>query len=219
MTKQDIAKKQYREILLPPEVSGELAAIYHDMQQGYEDIADQIPLTCQGCPDNCCDSYFQHHTYSEWAYLWEGLNMLEESEQQAITARARAYVSKSTDMLAQGQRPQIMCPLLGEGGLCMLYEHRMLVCRMHGVPATLTRPDGQSMRFPGCFRCQEIVEKNFDQQNNAPAMDRTRLFRRLAALETQLMGEKRHLYPRVKKTIADMIIEGPPALPVPHCQR
>jgi hypothetical protein len=95
----------------------------------------------------------------------------------------------------------------------------MLVCRMHGVPATLTRPDGQAMTFPGCFRCQEIVEENFPGKADVPAMDRTNIFRRLAALESQLMGEKRHLYPRVKKTIADMILEGPPALPTPHCER
>jgi hypothetical protein len=112
-----------------------------------------------------------------------------------------------------------MCPLIDDNGLCGLYEHRMLVCRMHGVPATLTRPDGQSMRFPGCFRCQEIVAENYDRETDAPAMDRTQLFRRLAALESQLMGDRRHLYPRLKKTIADMIVEGPPAIDTPHCER
>ena len=208
-----------REILLPPELSSELAEIYQSMQEQYEEVAQQLPLTCEGCPDNCCDSYFLHHTYCEWAYLWEGLRLLDPADLEAIRERAKSYVLRSNDILAEKKRPQINCPLLDDNGRCGLYSHRMLVCRMHGVPATLTRPDGQAMTFPGCFRCQEIVEENYPGKADVPAMDRTALFRRLAALEGKLMGDRRHLYPRVKKTIADMIVEGPPALPVPHCER
>jgi hypothetical protein len=209
-----------KEILLPPELSQELSEIYKAMQEEYEQVAGEIPLTCAECPDNCCDSYFQHHTYSEWAYLWEGLRRLDDTTLDRVTERAKHYVLQSKRVLAEGNRPQLMCPLLNEeNGLCALYQHRMLVCRMHGVPATLIRPDGQHMRFPGCFRCQEIVENNFSSESDAPAMDRTLLFRRLAALESRLMGQKRHLYPRVKKTIADMIVEGPPSIATPHCER
>jgi Fe-S-cluster containining protein len=208
-----------KELLLPPELAAELADIYQTMQEEYEKVAADIPLTCDNCPDNCCDSYFQHHTYCEWAYLWEGLRRLDDDKRDKILQRAKAYVLAANDALAEKKRPQINCPLLDEDGRCGLYEHRMLVCRMHGVPATMTRPDGQAMTFPGCFRCQEIVEENFPGKADVPAMDRTNIFRRLAALESQLMGEKRHLYPRVKKTIADMILEGPPALPTPHCER
>jgi len=207
-----------QEIILPSELSREIAEIYRDMQEGYEQIARQIYLSCSDCKDNCCDSYFQHHTYSEWAYLCEGLSQLDEPALEQVTRRAREYVRNSSDALAAGNRPQLMCPL-NENGLCILYHHRMLVCRMHGIPATMTRPDGQSMRFPGCFRCQEIVAEKYEKEDQAPAMDRTSLFRRLVALESQLMGDKHHLYPRVKKTIADMIVEGPPSLPVPHCRR
>ncbi|RUM39652.1 MAG: hypothetical protein DSY70_05340 [Desulfobulbus sp.] len=209
-----------KEIVLPPELSQEISEIYQAMQEEYELIAEKVPLTCSGCPDNCCDSYFQHHTYSEWAYLWEGLRQLDDETLDRVTEQAKEYVQQSKAALKAGKRPQITCPLLNlEEGLCALYQHRMLVCRMHGVPATLIRPDGQHMRFPGCFRCQEIVEENFPQETDAPAMDRTLLFRRLAALESRLMGERRHLYPRVKKTIADMIVEGPPTTATPHCER
>jgi len=219
MSNKKFRTAKLKEILLPPELSREISEIYQAMQEEYEQIADRIPLTCRGCPDNCCDSYFQHHTYSEWAYLWEGLRLLDDATLERVTERAKEYVRQSSDALAAGERPQVMCPLINEDGLCGLYQHRMLVCRMHGVPATLTRPDGQSMRFPGCFRCQEIVDENYTQETDAPAMDRTLLFRRLAGLESRLMGERRHLYPRVKKTIADMIVEGPPAIDTPHCER
>ena len=207
-----------REITLNDGMSRELAAIYAEMEQGYDRVADQIGLTCQGCPDNCCDSWFLHHTYSEWAYLWQGLRELEEERRRVIIERAEEYVRRSRALLDRQQRPQIMCPL-NESGLCVLYRHRMLVCRMHGIPALMTRPDGQSMRFPGCFRCQEIVAEKSERDTDAPAMDRTPLFRRMAALEGRLLGDRRRMLPRVKKTIAEMIVLGPPRAEVPFCGR
>ncbi len=197
------------ELILPPRLSAEIAAIYKEMAEQYDVVAEQIPLTCQGCPDNCCDSYFLHYTYAEWAYLWEGLRALGKEVFARILTRAREYVQECEQVLEKGERPQINCPLLDDG-LCGLYFHRLMICRNHGVPATLTRPDGQQMRFPGCFRCQEIVEQNFVQETDAPAMERTRLFRRLAMLESEFLGNMRHLYPRLKMTIAEMIVNGPP---------
>jgi hypothetical protein len=207
-----------RELTLPDELTRALAAIYEAMEEGYDQVAREIGLTCQGCPDNCCDSYFLHHTYSEWAYLWQGLRALEPEQRSRIEQKAVEYQKKCRQALTAGKRPQIMCPL-NIDGLCALYSHRMLVCRMHGIPATMTRPDGQSMRFPGCFRCQEIVETKYSQSDQAPCMDRTDLFRQMVGVESRLLGEKHHLAPRVKMTIADMIVQGPPTLPVPHCQR
>ena len=208
----------HREIVLPADLSAELAEIYREMEAGYDQVARQVGLTCRGCPDNCCDSYFLHHTYSEWAYLWQGLRELNEKQRTIIVERAEKYVEESRAQLARQERPQIMCPL-NMDGLCGLYEHRMLVCRMHGIPATMTRPDGQAMRFPGCFRCQEVVGEKFSSPENAPAMDRTPLFQKMVAVESRLLGDKRHLLPRVKLTIAEMIVQGPPTLPVPHCER
>lgn len=207
-----------KEILLPPELTQEIAEIFRELQQEYDKVADQVPLTCQGCPDNCCDSYFQHHTYSEWAYLWQGLRKLDDEPLDRIMERAREYVEKSKEMQIRGERPQLMCPL-NEDGLCVLYQQRMLICRMHGIPATLTRPDGQCLRFPGCFRCQEIVDERYEQETDAPSTDRSLLFRRMAALESRLMGEMHHLHPKVKKTIAEMIVQGPPSVKTPHCER
>ncbi|WP_232362489.1 hypothetical protein [Desulfogranum mediterraneum] len=197
------------ELFLPPELSCEIAEIYETMATSYDEVASQIALSCEGCPDNCCDSYFQHYTYSEWAYLWEGIRALEDEQLDRIMERARSYVEESGRILAQGERPQLKCPLV-EDGLCGLYKHRLMICRTHGVPATLTRPDGQHLRFPGCFRCQEIVEDRYAVETDAPAMERTILYRRLAQLESRFLGSVRHLYPKLKLTIAEMIVNGPP---------
>ena len=50
-------------------------------------------------------------------------------------------------------------------------------------------------------------------------MERTQLLQRLVGVERELMGEKLHLYPRVKLTIAQMLVNGPPTLATPHCER
>jgi hypothetical protein len=199
------------ELNLPPELAAELAALCKGLEEDYRRVAAQIPLSCQDCPDNCCDSWFFHHTYCEWAWLWQGLRQLEAETLTRIVRRAEDYLRQSQVRLAVGQRPQLMCPL-NEGGLCALYEHRLLVCRMHGVPAALTRPDGQQLRFPGCFRCQETVRERHGDDSTAPRMDRTRLFTGLAELENRLLGGSRQCFPKVKKTIAEMIVLGPPLL-------
>lgn len=198
-----------KELFLPPELSCEIGEIYQSMASDYDTVAQTIHLTCNGCPDNCCDSYFLHYTYSEWAYLWEGIRRLDDAQLDRIMQRSRDYVKQSRHLITQGQRPQLMCPL-NDDGLCSVYSHRLMICRTHGVPATLTRPDGQHLRFPGCFRCQEIVNDSYAVESEAPAMDRTVLYRRLAQLESRFLGNKRGLFPKVKLSIAEMIVSGPP---------
>ncbi len=199
-----------REIILSEQQEKELEAIYEQLQQEYERVAGVLDFSCSGCPDNCCDSYFLHHTYAEWAHLWLGIRQLEPERQQTLIARATAYVEECERELEAGRRPQIMCPL-NEGGLCVLYKHRLLVCRTHGVPANMTRPDGRTLRFPGCFRCQEIVEDRYEQVP-PPYVERTSLLRKLALLENELLENKRHLAPKVSITIAGMLMKGPPKI-------
>lgn len=205
-----------KEVVLPETLGRELAAIYRQLQDEYEKVAKKLDFSCRGCPDNCCDSYFLHHTYAEWAYLWIGFRQLDAARQEALMARGRSWLARCDRAMAMGKRPQVMCPL-NEHGLCTLYEHRLLVCRTHGVPATITRPDGQEMCFPGCFRCQEIVEVGFSGQQ-PPAVVRTPLFHKLAVLENDLLEGRRHLLPKLRITIAEMLVKGPPALPRPDRQ-
>lgn len=199
-----------KEITLSHAEKQELENIYEELQQEYERLAGELDFTCTGCPDNCCDSYFLHHTYAEWAYLWEGVRKLDKEKQDALIARAQAYLNSCEEAEARGERPQVMCPVNNDG-LCQLYKHRLLVCRTHGVPAKMTRPDGKSMEFPGCFRCQEIVDGKGEGAVIEP-VERTPLLRRLAALENNLLYGKRHLHPKVKLTIAEMLVKGPPEL-------
>jgi hypothetical protein len=190
--------------LLHDDISRRLALLYEEIEHQYDVVARQLDFGCAGCPDNCCDSYFLHHTYSEWAYLWQGLEALAPAKRQAFVARSQAYVAQSREALALGERPQLMCPL-NDNGLCGLYQHRLLICRLHGVPAAMTRPDGKQLLFPGCFRCQEIT----GDRSDVPRMDRTRIFQDVVQLEMAWLGDKRPSLPKVKMTIAEMIVQGP----------
>ncbi len=201
-----------KEVVLSAAQVERLEDIYDKLQQEYKRMAQALDFSCTDCPDNCCDSYFQHHTYAEWAYLWLGLRQLEPEQQQALTARARTYLNHCEQALAGGRRPQVMCPL-NDKGRCLVYHNRLLVCRTHGVPATLTLPDGRKYPFPGCFRCQEIVDSRNENQVPAP-VDRTSLLKKLALLEKELLNSHHNLLPKIKITIAEMLVHGPPTIPI-----
>ena len=207
-----------KEIILSPEMSRELADIYTTMELQYDAVAGKVGLSCSGCPDNCCDSYFLHYTYSEWAYIWQGIRALDDETLEIILERSKRYVEESRKILQRGERPKLLCPLNDEG-LCTLYSHRLMICRLHGIPASMTRPDGQELKFPGCFRCQEIIQENYQKETDVPFMNRTELLGRVASLESELLGGKRHLFPKVRRSIAEMIADGPPRIDKPFCER
>jgi len=109
------------EIKLTPEFVRQVADLYHDMEAAYDRTAKELDFSCSGCPDNCCDSFFLHHTYTEWAYLWHGLKGIDDNLLSAIIAKASDYIIESEASLAKGERPIIMCPLNSEGR-CALYS-------------------------------------------------------------------------------------------------
>lgn len=201
------------DLLLSAQTVAQLIEIYKDLEVAYDEVAKKLQFGCEGCPDNCCDSYFLHHTYIEWSYLWQGIEELSPEKRQEVFARAHSYVVEVERAMQQNRRPQIMCPL-NENGLCMVYKHRLMVCRTHGVPALMVRPDGKKLEFPGCFRCQEKVGNKQD----SPFVDRTSMLQQLARLENELLDNKRHLYPKVKITIAEMVVKGLPSLPSLFCR-
>lgn len=207
-----------KEVKLDLTLIARLKTLYEEMDAAYDIVAGRLNFSCEGCDDNCCDSYFLHHTYAEWSYLWYGFGKFSDEKQQEILRRSEEYVNGCHKAQSEGEQPQLMCPL-NENGLCILYPYRLMVCRTHGIPAAMTRPDGRQLRFPGCFRCQEVVQKSYTDQEAVPRMERTHLLRELVAIENDLFSGKRHLYPKVKLTIGEMLIKGPPTIPVPHCER
>jgi hypothetical protein len=189
---------------LTPELAVRLAELYARMEEAYDRVAGELAFSCAGCPDNCCDSFFLHHTVIEWSYLRQGLAALDPAQLARIRSRAERYLAEAAEAIARDQRPQIMCPL-NEQGLCILYAHRLMICRLHGVPAAFTLPDGRRQEFPGWFCCQELTAG----RQPGPEVDRTELYRELAELERELLTASGRRGPRVKMTIAEMILAGP----------
>lgn len=190
----------------------ELEDIYAALQRGYGEVAEKLALSCDQCDDNCCDSWFRHHSHVEWLYLREGLATLDHDRRLLLRRRATDYLLACAAAQQRGERPQVPCPLL-ENNRCTLYQHRLLVCRTHGVPARIKQPDGRLLRFPGCHRCQQLIREQFPLgEEFAPTTNRTPMLMRLAKLENDVLYNKRHLLPKVNKTIAEMILEEPPEL-------
>ncbi|EHJ47394.1 hypothetical protein DFW101_1385 [Solidesulfovibrio carbinoliphilus subsp. oakridgensis] len=180
-----------------------LAALYADMDKAYTAAASAAGLDCAGCAENCCLSFFQHHTLVEWLYLQKGLAALPEDRRTGYERRAREYVDAAREAASRGETPRLMCPV-NDDGLCGLYEHRLMICRLHGVPNVLLGSMGVR-EFPGCGPCQRLADGR-----ELKAMDRTPLLRRLAGLEMELWGSKPGRPPKVDLTLAEMIVAGPP---------
>lgn len=190
-----------------PGVFKRLAALYERMSGQYDDLARTADFSCMGCEQNCCVSYFQHHTYVEWAYLWRGMLALPQERREQFLENARQNVAQCNYALSRGMRPRVMCPV-NENGLCQLYEHRLMICRLHGVAHTAPKADGGSELFPGCPRFEEAAAG----RPGPLIMDRTELYRELAALEMEHLGDKAGRVPRVRLTLAEMLVQGPPRL-------
>ena len=132
---------------------------------------------------------------------------MPQERRQMFLKKARDYVGESQLLLVQGKSPRIMCPL-NEDGLCQIYEHRLMICRMHGVPNQFERPDGKTMRFPGCLPCQKL----YADLAEVPTLDRTPFYKDLASLEMAFLKTKGHAVPKVKLTLAEMLVQGPPKI-------
>lgn len=188
-----------------------LAALYDKMQKAYDRTVADTGFTCADCPQNCCTSYFQHHTYLEWAYLWKGMESLPEEKRQLYIGRAKDYVEHMQEKLAAGERPDAMCPLNDEG-LCGLYTHRLMICRLHGVVHTLAGKGRfghmETSEYPGCWRFTEVTEGRDDVR----PLPRTPLYQELVALEMDFVGPALRSLPKVDLTLAEMLVQGPPKL-------
>ena len=180
-----------------------LAALYETMATAYAKAAP-AGFSCEGCAQNCCTSYFQHHTYVEWLYVWEGLSALPEAKREEYVARAAENVRLCREAKARGEIPKVMCPV-NDAGKCGLYMHRLMICRMYGVPNMLIGRGGLS-RFPGCPVAMGLIA----DPNDTPVVDRTPLYRELARLEMDSMGSRKGQLPKVDLTLSEMIVAGPP---------
>jgi Fe-S-cluster containining protein len=179
-----------------------LAGLFDEMSHAYSTVAAQYGFRCNGCADNCCLTRFYHHTLIEYLYLAEGLRTIEPGVQRTIKRRAQTVSARTEDADRRGESLRIMCPL-NTNDRCMLYPYRPMICRLHGIPHELHRPDGRLRTHPGCDaffdQCRESGKIDYIR------FDRTPFYLKMAALEKALRKEMGY-FDRFRATIAQMLV-------------
>ncbi len=176
----------------------ELKRWFTVMDNTYEKVAGYYGFTCTGCIDNCCYTRFYHHTHVEYFYILEGYSTLDEDRQKKISREAADVCRKTAELEKNESLIRLMCPLNSKG-MCILYEYRPMICRLHGIPHELSRPGQTSVRNPGC--------KDFTKQCNEKeyyTFDRTPFYIEMARLENMLK-QALGIHSKFKMTIAQML--------------
>lgn len=172
--------------------------IFRAIDSIYSAAGQFYGFTCQGCGDNCCVTKFHHHTFIEELYLAEGLKRLDEENKKDIIARAENVVKIHN---ASPEDVSVMCPL-NEKGMCILYEYRPMICRIHGVPYEVHKRDMSIEYGIGCYRF--MSEKVGEQMKYFP-LNRTMFYVEMARLEKEAR-ERFDFKGDYSKTTAEMIL-------------
>jgi Fe-S-cluster containining protein len=187
-------------MMLPSDMHHSAVRLFQRMDQAYDQSAEQSGFACKGCQDNCCLTRFHHHTLIEVLSIHSGLRALPVDRRRRIRWTAESVVRKTTELQQRREPVRVMCPL-NEKERCVLYKHRPMICRLHGVPHVLRRPDGRIRRGPGC--------DDFYRQcgrGDAAVLDRTSLYMAMADLERRLR-ERLDYRQKIKMTVAEIIVD------------
>lgn len=172
-----------------------IEGLFDKMDKAYEAVANRCGFVCEGCEDNCCLTRFYHHTLLEYLYLRQGFFTLTETCQKEAKKNAEAVIAIYA---ADDTAVRAICPL-NTSGRCILYAYRPMICRLHGIPNEMKRPDGVLVRGPGCHE----FGKHFPDPP-AVFLDRTPHYREMASIESNLRITTGFSL-KIKLTIAEMI--------------
>lgn len=183
-----------------------LEDVYAGMDRAYAKVAARYGFSCNGCFDNCCRTRFYHHTALECAYLVSGFSLLSRQMRNQCLVRAEAYHREMETVISAGESFRHMCPV-NEGGLCLLYAYRPMICRLHGIPHELSPPGRAKIFGAGC--------RSFEVQcGGMPylSFDRTPFYTRMADLERSF---REYAAPpgKVKMTVAQMLLATQKGVP------
>lgn len=187
-------------MILPDTIAHQVAQLFARMDQAYDQVAISSGFECNGCHENCCQTRFYHHTLVELLYLKSGLVTLPAAQQKRILKRAQVVLRHMSDLERRNLPVRVMCPL-NEGQRCTLYTQRPMICRLHGIPHALRRPDGQVQTGPGCDDFYVQCGKA-----HGSVLERAPLYMEMAKIERALR-QTLGFNGKIKMTIAEMIIE------------
>lgn len=187
-------------MILPSDMQQSVARLFQRLDRAYDRSAEQSGFACNGCRDNCCRTLFYHHTLIEVLSIHSGLNALPVDRRRRIRRAAESAIKKMTELQRRQEPIGVMCPL-NEQERCVLYERRPMICRLHGIPHALRRPDGRIQTGPGC----DDFYRQCGRGAAAP-LDRTPLYMAMSELEHRLR-EKLNYRQKIKMTVAEIIAD------------
>lgn len=182
-----------------------LRSLFEEMDEKYALATNFYGLHCRGCQNNCCETLFYHHTYLEFFYLKKGFSSLPSQVREDVLKRAGNVVHKTMDANAKIGKMRIMCPL-NVDGLCILYEFRPMICRLHGIPSELkissqrASNSGKKIVSAGC----ETFFKKCGHKAYYP-FDRTPFYYKVSQLEKELK-DTFGFHKKLKMTVAEILI-------------
>jgi Fe-S-cluster containining protein len=169
------------------------------MDEAYRVAAGRYGFLCRGCPENCCETRFHHHTLIEFGYLSAGFQALAEVTRADVLAEARRAMGRMPLAEATGEKLRLMCPL-NRDQHCLLYPYRPMICRLHGIPHALHQADGRVLSGQGCGHFDQVA-------GPGRPLDRTPFYRQMAFLEREVR-EAAGSTGRIRMTIAEMLLAG-----------
>ncbi len=180
----------------------DVRTLYDRMDRAYEKSASCYGFSCKGCHESCCEERFYHYTLSEFLYLMQGIQRLDARQMTLIFSRSKEVADQYGSDDREGQAGRLLCPL-NSNGLCSLYDCRPMICRLHGVPYRMLRPDGTMVRGGGCHMVD--WDKSLEETADC-VVDRSCLYRELSGIEIELR-QRLGFGHRIKMTVAEMIVE------------
>lgn len=133
---------------------GAYRALLGEIDTWFESCLQAAPpgsLACRKGCSACCRGLFDI-TLLDAFLLREGFALLPGDVREQVLARCRARLEGLRQRWPQLQPPYLLnalpddswqempegdetpCPLLGDGGLCLIYAFRPMTCRLHGLP-------------------------------------------------------------------------------------
>lgn len=166
-----------------------LAEIYRRIDRAYAEAVKNVGFSCEGCDGTkCCTVDLRIGTLVEMSYLRHGFNTLSHAEQDEILARCRQIIRAKNDAPESELYRNSVCAL-NTDGMCVLYEYRPMICRLHGMPYFFVGPNDSRMEGDGCPRFTKL----YKGMDTISKIDRTPFYREMAALEVEavrLRGER-----------------------------
>lgn len=177
--------------------------LFRRMDRAYAKAAAGHEFTCTGCEDNCCHTWFFHHTLVEGLYLAQGAAKLAPGALAEAEKRAAEIIERAAGHVPEQGPFRAPCPLFAEG-MCTLYEHRPMICRLHGISYRLFRPGGNYAVGPGCAEFDRASRNSLSKKD---LLDRTPLYTDMAKMETR-MRKALDLADRTRYTVAGLLAGG-----------